>query len=304
MVSLTVIVPATNDPSTLSVCTDAIQSAADTPEQLIVVREADGTGPAAARNTGARSASGDILVFVDADIKIHSDAFSRIRHSFESDPQLVALFGSYDDGPAAPGVVSVFRNLLHHHVHQASAGPATTFWAGIGAVRREAFDRVGGFDQERFAVPSVEDIELGMRLSAAGAQIVLDPAVQGKHLKRWTLAQMVHADFRRRGIPWVELVLESRNGSSALNLGWRHRLSTVSVLLGSAGVAARRPGVTVASIGMLVALNHSFYSLLARRRGRLEAVAGVGLHAVHHLTAAASVPAGVFRHGLRHFRGR
>ncbi|MGH7896935.1 MAG: acetone carboxylase subunit gamma, partial [Candidatus Binatia bacterium] len=44
---------------------------------------------------------------------------------------------------------SRFRNLLHRHVHQEGAGPATTFWAGLGAIRREAFERVGGFDALR-----------------------------------------------------------------------------------------------------------------------------------------------------------
>ena len=299
MVSLTAIVPATNDPPTLTICTDAIHFAEDGPEQLIVVRDADRSGPAAARNAGARDASGDVLVFVDADIEVHPDAFSRIRHAFSADPELVALFGSYDDSPEAQGLVSVFRNLLHHHVHQSAAGPATTFWAGIGAVRRTEFEGVGGFDQVRFAVPSVEDIELGMRLSATGARIVLDPAVQGKHLKRWTLGQMVRTDLFRRGIPWVELLLESRNRSSALNLGWRQRLSTLAVLVGFGGIAARRARVATASVGALVILNHSFYALIARRRGGREAVVGVGLHSLHYLTAAASVPAAVLRHGLR-----
>lgn len=304
MVSLTAIVPATNNPPTLPACTEAIRVAADCPDEVIVVREADRTGPAAARNAGARGASGDVLVFVDADIEIHPDAFSRIRHAFAADPGLAALFGSYDDSPEAEGVVSVFRNLLHHHVHHSAAGPATTFWGGIGAVRRDAFERVGGFDQERFAEPSVEDIELGMRLTAAGAHILLDPAVQGKHLKRWTLSQMIYTDFFRRGIPWVELMLESRNGSAALNLGWRHRLSTLAVLAGFVGIATRRPLLAATSVGALVVLNHSFYSFLARRRGGREAVAGIGLHSLHHLTAAASVPAAVARHATRRSRPR
>ena len=201
--------------------------------------------------------------------------------------------------PVRTGLVSVFRNLLHHHVHQSSAGPATTFWGGIGAVRRDAFELVGGFDQERFARPSVEDIELGMRLTAAGTQIVLDPAIQGTHLKRWTLAQMVRTDLFQRGIPWVELLVESRNGSSALNLGWRHRLSTLAVLIGFAGLAARRPFVATGSLGTLVLLNHSFYALLARQRGRARGC--------RRSRAALAAPpdrcrlraGGLLRHGLR-----
>lgn len=299
MISLTAIVPATNDPPTLATCTAAIERASDGPEQLIVVRDAEGPGPAAARNTGARSAWGDVLVFVDADIEIHEDAFTRIRSAFAGDADLVALFGSYDDRPEAQGVVSVFRNLLHHHVHQAAAGPASTFWGGIGAVRRDAFERIGGFDQERFAQPSVEDIELGMRLTAEGARIVLDPAVQGTHLKCWTLRQMVETDLFRRGIPWVELLLESRTAPSSLNLGWRHRLSTLAVLLGCTGLVARRPRIAAGSFAALVLLNYSFYAFIARRRGGQEALAGVGLHSLHHLTAAASVPAALIKRRLR-----
>ena len=224
MLTLSVIVPATNDPPTLGRCTAAIRGADAAPEEIIVVREPVRTGPAAARNAGAREAAGDVLVFVDADIEVHPDVFSRIRSAFAKEDELVALFGSYDDAPAAPGVVSRFRNLLHHHVHQTSGGPATTFWGGIGAIRREEFEGIGGFDQERFAVPSIEDIELGMRLTAAGARIVLDPEIQGTHLKRWTLGQMLRTDLHDRGIPWVQLLLESRDSSSALNLSWRHRL--------------------------------------------------------------------------------
>ena len=299
MVSLSVIVPATNNPPTLERCLDAIGLAEGPPEQLIIVREAAAAGPAAARNSGARDASGDVLVFIDADIEVHPDAFRRIRRAFAADPELVALFGSYDDEPASRGIVSSFRNLLHHHVHQTSAGAATTFWAGIGAVRRESFQRIGGFDQIRFPVPSVEDIELGMRLTATGSPIVLDPAVQGKHLKHWTFANMVQTDLRHRGIPWVRLLLESRRASSTLNLGWTHRLSSLAVLLALSGAATRRPRLAATSIAGFIALNHSFYTLLVKRRGHLAAAAGVGLHAVHHLTGVAAVPAGFVRHLAR-----
>jgi GT2 family glycosyltransferase len=304
MPTLTVIVPATNDPPTLGRCTAAIQAAAAAPEELVVVREPAHSGPAAARNAGAREATGEVVVFIDADIAVHRDAFTRIRETFAAQERLVAVFGSYDDAPEAPGVVSQFRNLLHHHVHQTSAGAATTFWGGIGAVRREAFDRVGGFDEQRFPVPSVEDIELGMRLTAEGALIVLDPRIQGTHLKHWSLSQMVRTDLHHRGIPWVELLLESRGGFSALNLGWRHRLSTASVVLGVGALIRGRPRVALVATGTLVVLNRSFYTLLARRRGSLEAIAGVGLHAVHHLTAAAAVPLGFGRHArrLRNFK--
>jgi GT2 family glycosyltransferase len=295
--SLAAIVPATNAPPTLARCLEAIRAAAEPPEELIVVEEAPGPGPAAARNEGASRATADVLVFVDADVVPHADAFARVRSAFAADPDLVAVFGSYDDAPAAPGTVSAFRNLLHHHVHQSAGGLASTFWAGLGAVRREAFLAAGAFDAERYEQPSVEDIDLGLRLTAAGARIRLEPALQGTHLKGWTLGEMVRTDFARRGVPWVRLVLE-RGGSTALNLGWRHRLSALACVAGVAALAARRPAPAAVALGTLLVLNAPFYALLARRRGRAEAALGVGLHAVHHLTSVAAVPAGVAAHVL------
>lgn len=293
---LTAIVPATNSPPTLLACLEAIRNADDPPEELIVATE--GVGPAAARNDGARQASGDVLVFVDADVLPHHDAFARVRRAFDLDPELVALFGSYDDSPAAPGVVSAFRNLLHHFVHQEGAGPVPTFWAGLGAIRRDSFLDVGGFDADRYSVPSIEDIELGTRLAADCALVVLDPHLQGTHLKHWSLWEMVRTDFRRRAIPWVELMLHRRQASSTLNLGVRHRLSALASMVAALALMRRRMRFASGAMLILVALNARFYVLLARRRGPWMAVIGVGLHALHHLIAVAAVPAGIIAHLL------
>jgi hypothetical protein len=235
-------------------------------------------------------------VFVDADVVVHLDTFSRIRGAFDADPGLVALFGSYDDAPAAPDVVSGFRNLLHHHVHQSSPGPAATFWSGLGAVRRATFAEAGGFEDER---RWLEDVELGARLNAGGSRVELDPAIQGTHLKGWTLPEMVRMDFAERGLPWVELALSGRAPADALNLSWRHRLSAALCVGALAAVLTRRPRRALAALLGLVALNRSFYALLARRQGGARAAAGVGLHVVHHLTGTAAVPAGVALYGLR-----
>lgn len=294
MLSLTAVVPATNDPPTLAACLDAIAAADEPPEQVVVVTEGD--GPAAARNAGAAGATGDVVVFVDADVLAHPDAFTRIRAAFDEDPDVTAVFGSYDDSPADPSVVSQFRNLLHHHVHEHGAGEATTFWAGLGAVRADAFRAAGGFDAERYRLPSVEDIDLGARLVAAGGRILLDPLVQGTHLKRWTVSDMVRTDFWQRGVPWVELVLRHRSGASTLNLGLRHRVSAAVVVITALAVVRGKPGTALCGLVTLAALNAELYALLLRRRGPAAAIAGVGLHAVHHATGALAVPVGVARH--------
>jgi GT2 family glycosyltransferase len=298
-VRLSAIVPATNQPVTLARCVEAIRRANDPPDEVIVVEDAPEPGPAGARNEGARRAVGDVLVFVDADVLPHADAFVRIRAAFAADPALAGVIGSYDDDPPASGVVAGFRNLLHHHVHQQGAGEVPTFWAGLGALRHEAFESVGGFDAARYQRPSIEDVELGARLVARKARIVLDPAVQGTHLKAWTLGEMVRTDFAARGVPWVDLLLAGGTSTTMLNLGWRHRASAIVCVAGATALVLRRPAAAATALGALVALNAPFYALLARRRGPLEATLGVGLHAVHHLTAVASVPAGVLASALR-----
>jgi glycosyl transferase family 2 len=293
-----VIVPATDGPSTLAKCVKAIRNSSDPPEEVIVVTEPAGAGPAAARNAGAERATGHILVFVDADVIVHPDALARIRSAFGRDPSLEALFGSYDDEPGAPGAVSGFRNLLHHHVHNQAAGPAETFWAGLGAVRRQAFFGAGGFDEARFARASIEDVDLGMRLVAGGARIWLDPEIQGTHLKRWTLLGMLGTDFAHRGVPWIGLLLRSRRVPRHLNLGWTHRLSAVASLIVLFAGIRRRPGLLAVAALALVGLNRSLYVLALRRLGPGGAVAGLGVHVLHHLTATASVAAGVAVHAV------
>lgn len=298
LASVSAIIPATDSPRTLARCLAALGAHAD---EVIVVQDPPGANPAQARNLGASRATGEILLFVDADVVVHADAVDRIRARFDGTPDLVALFGSYDDDAATPGVVASFRNLLHHHVHHESPGPARTFWTGLGAVRREAFEQMHGFDER---VEFMEDIDFGMRLSAEGSLIELDPSVQGTHLKRWTLSSMVETDFWRRAVPWTELLLRHGSSGAALNLGWRHRASALASVAGAVALLARRRRAATCCVVALVALNHRFYALLYRTRGPAEAVVGVGLHALHHLVSVAGVPVGVLRHLARARRER
>lgn len=292
---LSAIVPATNAPPTLQQCVDALERSSEIDEVIVVTSPSDAKA-AEARNIGVSRSTGDVLLFVDSDVEVHPAAVAQIRQAFERDHSLAAVFGSYDDAPASLGLVSEFRNLLHHHVHHESPGEATTFWTGLGAVRRDAFELVGGFDP---ALDWLEDIDLGMRLADTGARIELDPTIQGRHLKHWSFVGMVKTDFMGRGIPWVELMLRDRDTSSTLNLGWRHRVSALSTLSGVAGILGRRPGIALASMAVLIGLNRRFYALLAKRMGVAGAAVGVGLHAVHHLVGVAAVPVGVVRHITR-----
>jgi GT2 family glycosyltransferase len=294
--TLSVVVPATDEPASLQRALPPIREALHPGEELIVVTRPGGAGPAEARNAGAEQAAGEVLVFVDADVVVHPDALTRLRAAFDRDAGLTAVFGSYDDGPTSPAVVSQFRNLLHHYIHQSCPGPAQTFWAGIGAVRREEFLALGGFDDRRYPVPSVEDIELGARIVAAGGRVELHPKVQGTHLKHWTLARMIRTDFLLRGIPWVEMCLESRTVPRSLNLSWRERTSTLLTVLAVPALGLRRRRLLGWILLGLAACDARFLWLVINRMGPPRAVVGVGLHGLHRLIGVAAVPAGLIAH--------
>ena len=298
-VSFSVIVPATNQPATIDSCVEAVHAALGPHDELIVIDDISHRSPAYIRNYGATRSSRDVLVFVDADVLIHPDALDHLRAAYAADPVLVAAFGSYDEDPP-PGIVSSFRNLLHHHIHQEGGGRAETFWAGIGAIRRDVFLAIGGFDAERFPRPMLEDVELGLRLTSAGRRIVLLPEVQGRHLKRWTLGTMLYSDFRDRGIPWTRLLIEQRQVPATLNLGWRHRFTALTVAATPVvAVATRKPMLLAVGAGAIGVLNRRFYAFLFRRGGVRLAGGGMGLHAVHHATALSAMPLGLVAHVRR-----
>jgi GT2 family glycosyltransferase len=202
-----------------------------------VIRVPNRGGPAKARNLGAIAARGEFLVFFDADVRVHPATVDRLVNVLLEEASVAAVFGSYDDQPACAGLVSQFRNLLHHDIHQSSHQEAASFWAGCGAIRRDSFLRLGGFD-ESYRRPNIEDIDLGRRLHAAGERILLIKDALVTHLKPWTLSSMIRCDFASRGIPWTRLLLQQRFLPNDLNLKYVHRASVGGVLLFVAALLA------------------------------------------------------------------
>jgi GT2 family glycosyltransferase len=258
------------------------------------------SGPAVARNRAAEAATGNVLLFVDADVVVARDTLPLVVSIFEDEPATAAVFGAYDETPADPGFISQYKNLAHSFIHQSSSTVAQTFWAGFGAVRRTAFVAVGGFD-ERFARPCVEDIDLGYRLTGAGYRVVLDPSLRACHLKRWTLASMIRSDILDRGIPWTQLILRFGRFGSDLNLKSTYRacvvLSYLILLLAGLALADWRFLLPVpALLAGLALLSPRYYRYFYRQRGWWFAMRVFPLHFVYHLYNGLSFAAGTALH--------
>lgn len=153
-------------------------------------------GFAAAANAGARAASGDRLFFLNPDVEAPPGAADRVAAILDGLPGAVAAgFRQIDAdgrfqlslGPT-PGFAAEFaRRVLQRRLDRGDrrlgalldrllARPRVVPWVSGATllVRRDAFERVGGFDERFFLY--FEDIDLCLRLRAAGGRVYYLPS--------------------------------------------------------------------------------------------------------------------------------
>src|SRR5205085_10418078 len=149
---------------------------------------------------------GACIVFLDADVRVYQRTLEQFLSVFETEPDTAAVIGSYDAAPQSTGLVSRYRNLLHHYYHHRDGSEAQVFWASCGAIRGSAFRRAGMFDEWSFPRPQLEDVELGARLLALGYRISRRSEIDATHLKVWTLLQLLRTELLDQGVPWMRVV--------------------------------------------------------------------------------------------------
>jgi GT2 family glycosyltransferase len=211
--ALSVVVPARNSALTLDTVLNAIRSSqlpVDTYEVIVVddasldesvavaARHADTVvrlngrplGPAYARNRGAELAHGDIVAFVDADVVLKPDTLPRLLAILRDRPEVAAASASHDQKSGASNFISQYWNLLVCFGENRHGSGRAHFFAGCAAVRRSALTSAGMYDEWRFPTGSVEGLELGQRLVAAGHKVTLSRDLRVTHLRRWTFREM------------------------------------------------------------------------------------------------------------------
>lgn len=198
-----IVIPLYNDADTIRSCLDALlkQSilsrleiivvddgstddgpALVTQYPVVLIRQPN-AGPAAARNTGARAARGEILLFLDADCVATPRWAEQMLAAFETN-QIVAAMGGIESATHEL-LPQLIQTEIEERYTRLSHSPFIDFFASVAvAIRRQMFLDVGGFREDfRYS----EDCELAYRIHQQGGKMVFVQAdrVLHHHPTRW-----------------------------------------------------------------------------------------------------------------------
>lgn len=147
---------------------------------LRVVRLTRNRGPAAARNAAAKRATGRVLVFMDSDVEVYPDTLAKIAQKFKEDDDLTAITGVWDKHQKTNSFFPQFKALRDWSYwtnERDRDGYYYLFSTRIAAIKREVFERLGGFNE---AFRQMEDVELTYRIAKRYA-IIFAPDVRVHH---------------------------------------------------------------------------------------------------------------------------
>jgi cellulose synthase/poly-beta-1,6-N-acetylglucosamine synthase-like glycosyltransferase len=162
--------------------------------RVTVLRQAH-QGPAAARNRGAAAATGEFVLFTDADCVAERDWVEQMVLPFQS-PEVAAVKGAYKTRQRS--LVARFAQAEFDARYRllAAARYVDVVFSYSAGFRRELFIGIGGFDTS-FPVADNEDTELSYRVAAAGHRIVFNPRAIIYHRHPATLGQYLRKKHSR-----------------------------------------------------------------------------------------------------------
>lgn len=233
-------------------------------------------GAAAARNTGARAARGDLLVFVDPDCVPRIDWLSQMVAPFQAN-DVVAVTGAYETHQEALIPRSIQAQFDDTYRRRGRCGATSIVEGYSAAYRRSVFAALGGFDP---ALGAADDLELSYRIASCG-RLVFTPKAIVLHRHGPSLSGYVERSLRD-GL-WRSLVyarhparLLTHPGSSVAERG---QVPLAGLAVASALAGTRSPGalrITALALGAFVATSVPA-AWRSRRAGTDVALATPGL---------------------------
>lgn len=153
------------------------------------------TGRARQMNVGAAASSSDVVLFLHADTRLPPQALSLVRQALRHTGTVAGRFDVRIDG-GHPMLRVVERAMnWRSRLTGISTGDQAMF------VRREVFDRLGGFPEQ----PLMEDIQLSKRLKREGGLACLSACVttSARRWERFGIFSTMALMWRLRFLYWL-----------------------------------------------------------------------------------------------------
>jgi glycosyltransferase involved in cell wall biosynthesis len=238
--TISVIIPAHNEAAFLPRVVRAVlaQRPADAELEVIVVDDnsTDGTAdaaraagarvlalagpagnPAAARNRGAAAASGDPLIFLDADCVPADGWLAALLAAHDRGATVVG--GSLDLPPGLPASARCDYYCGWYLVHsRRPAGTVPHHPPPNLSVRRAAFFQTTGFTERQPFAYTNEEREWQAELQRAGHRLYFEPAAVAYHHNRPGFANLLRRNYR-----WAYTSIASKSQTGATRFSWVHR---------------------------------------------------------------------------------
>ena len=212
---ISVIIPSYNSGQTLTECLDAIFSNKFENFEVIIVSDKstdnsidiaknynckiielkENKGPAFARNTGAKSASGDILLFLDSDCIVKNDALINIDEIFKNKKANVVQ-GVYSHKPNYKSINTQYQQSFYcYYTWQENLDYTDSLTSMYFALKKETFIESEGFNIN-IKYATAEDEEFGYSLINRGYKISILKKLSVEHKVNYTLLQFIKRNFK------------------------------------------------------------------------------------------------------------
>lgn len=169
---------------------------------LTVVDSSTRRGASSARNHAVRATTEPLILFCDADDRVHPGWVAAMREALKNAHAATGpLIPIYPDRPVGGEVWNESQLPVSMRF-----GPYMP--SGNMGIRRDAFDALGGFDES--LVLGQEDVDLGWRATSLGLDIVHAPEARVDYYQRTGLCRHLRQRFRY-GRAHVQLYLKHQN---------------------------------------------------------------------------------------------
>jgi glycosyltransferase involved in cell wall biosynthesis len=173
--------------------------------------------PAAARNLGARAATGDPLVFLDADCTPAPGWLNALLAAHDRGETIVGGALDMPDGLAPTARCDYYCGWYLIHSRRA-AGYVPHHPPPNLSVRREAFFTTGGFTERQPFSYTNEERHWQAELRRAGHHIWFEPRALAFHENRPGFLNLLKRNYR-----WAYTAVEAKSETGSARMAWLYR---------------------------------------------------------------------------------